>query len=146
MSNENEPTFTGVPSNSDEYQLTIKKARSTLNEFKEILLTIPDSSFACLKFFLPQEPESKNGAFIWLMNPQFEDGFCYATLFELPEEFEWIEVGQLLKLDENELIDWYILSDTGELRGGYSLRYQRSKLPKDKQNDYDNYIGVKTYL
>lgn len=32
------------------------------------------------------------------------------------------------------------------MEGGFSLRYHRSKLPGEKQKEFDEYVGVKEYL
>ena len=134
-------------SNDDSaFQKTIIDAQSTLPNFKEILTSLPDNTYSCVKVYLPESIDSNRGAYIWLMNPFFEEGFCYAQPFELPQEFTWIEVGEWIKFDEREIIDWYLLSNSGELRGGYSLRYQRSKISKEKKLEFDRRIGVKVYL
>ncbi len=39
----------------------------------------------------------------FLMAPFFEDGYCFAQPFELPEEFTWVEVDQWLKFPEKIL-------------------------------------------
>ncbi|RZG77397.1 DUF2314 domain-containing protein [Acinetobacter sp. WCHAc060025] len=76
----------------------------------------------------------------------FEEGFCYAQPFELPKEFEWIHVGQWLKFAEEDLLDWYILSENGEMKGGYSLRYQRSLLLEDDKAEFDQHIGLSRFI
>ncbi len=43
-------------------------------------------------------------------------------------------------------MDWYLLTESGDLSGGYSLRYQCSLMPDDKKAEYDNHVGVKSYL
>lgn len=146
MEEAEEPQFMAVDSNSDDYRQTIKKAQATLNDFKVALESLSDDFFASVKFFIPEAQGSDEGAFLWLMHPFFEDGYCFARPFELPEEFTWLEVGQWIKLPEESLMDWYILTDSGDLSGGYSLRYQRNLTPDHKKHEYDERIGVKKYL
>lgn len=141
-----DPQFMAVDSGSDEYQRTIDMAQETLWQFKAGLESLADEDFACVKFFIPESPESEKGAYLWLMHPFFEDGYCFARPFELPEEFQWLEVGQWIKLPEEALMDWYILTDSGDLTGGYSLRYQRELTPDNEKTQFDERIGVKNYL
>jgi uncharacterized protein YegJ (DUF2314 family) len=136
----------GIRNNDAAFKQAILDAQHTLPEFKEALKNLPDNTHSCVKIYLPESPDSDKGAYIWLINPDFEDGFCYAQPFELPEEFTWIEVGEWIKFSAQEIIDWFLLTDSGELRGGYSLRYQKSKLPEEKQLEFDHRIGVKVYL
>ncbi len=146
MSSDEEPQFMTIKSDNSVYQKTIEDAQSSLNEFKTALENLPEDTYACVKFFIPENPESEEGANIWLMSPFFKDGYCCAQPFELPEEFTWIEVGQWLKFHEEDLMDWYLLTESGELKGGYSLRYQREHIPEEKRTEYDERIGVKKYL
>ena len=141
-----EPQFMAVPENDEAFQKAVHDARSTINEFKQALENLPENVYACVKFFIPENPEGSEGANIWLMSPFFESGYCCAQPFELPEEFSWTEVGQWLKFPEEEILDWYLLSEAGELRGGYSLRVQRMFTPNEKQEEFDERIGVKKYL
>ena len=128
------------------YQQTIVDARSTLGEFQTQLAGLPEDVFACVKTFLPVSPESEGGALVWLLNPSFEDEFCTAMVFEVPDEFAYLSQGQWVKFPTAEIVDWYLLSDAGDMRGGYSLRYQRELLPKSQRRQFDRYIGVERWL
>jgi uncharacterized protein YegJ (DUF2314 family) len=146
VSASDEPKFMVVQSDSDSFQKTIKEALLTLGEFKAALEGLPDNTIACVKFFIPESKFSQDGANIWLTNPFFEDGYCYAQPFELPKEFNWIKVGQWLKFPESDLMDWYLLTQIGELKGGYSLRYKRTLIPEEDRSEYDKNIGVSKYI
>jgi hypothetical protein len=37
------------------------------------------------------------------------------------------------------------MNENGLLRGGFSLRYQRARLPEEKRAWFDEYVGVKRY-
>tara|TARA_B100001778_G_scaffold323055_1_gene315986 strand:- start:299 stop:559 length:261 start_codon:yes stop_codon:yes gene_type:complete len=58
-----EPQFMAVDSNSDEYQRTIDMAQETLGQFKAGLELLSDDDYACVKFFIPESPESEEGAY-----------------------------------------------------------------------------------
>ena len=146
MNTNDEPLFQNVRNDDVVFQKTIIDARSTVPNFKDALKNLSNDTYSCVKIYLPESPDSERGAYIWLANPEFEDGFCYAQLFELPTEFSWIKVGEWIKFREQEIIDWYLLSHAGDLRGGYSLRYQRARLGEEQKLEFDRRIGVKTYL
>ena len=41
-------------------------------------------------------------------------------------------------------LDWMV-NDGGILHGGFSIRYQRSRLPESERSAYDAHIGVTEY-
>lgn len=82
MNNKNDPVFMNLDEVIDDYQLTIHLAQERLPIFKKQLEQLSKGDFACVKFYVPEKQEASSGANIWLMNPFFEDGFCYAQPFE----------------------------------------------------------------
>ena len=146
MNHANDPIFMNLDKKDDGYQNAIQLAVSTLSIFKSQIEKLSKGDFACVKFYIPESADASYGANIWLMSPFFEEGFCYAQPFELPKEFEWVRVGQWLKFAEKDLLDWYILSENGEMRGGYSLRYQRSLLLEEDKAEFDQRIGLSRFL
>ncbi|AYO53310.1 DUF2314 domain-containing protein [Acinetobacter wuhouensis] len=146
MSNKNDPIFMNLDKKVDGYENTIQLAVGSLSIFKSQIEQLSKGDFACVKFYIPEYQDASHGANIWLMSPFFEEGFCYAQPFELPKEFEWIHVGQWLKFAEEDLLDWYILSENGEMKGGYSLRYQRSLLLEDDKAEFDQHIGLSRFI
>ena len=59
---------------------------------------------------------------------------------------KWHKVGEILGFDKEDVFDWMILDSKGNLRGGYTLRVSRQKLPENQRTEYDEYIGVSVYL
>ena len=141
-----EPLFMNIKKGDENFKKAINDARSTIDVFKSKLENISEDTYACVKFFLPENPDSEEGANIWLTASFFEGGYCLAQPFELPEEYTWIKVGQWLKLPEEDILDWYLLSDSGDLEGGFSLRCQRELTPLEKREAFDKRVGVKNYL
>lgn len=141
-----EPLFMNISKDNDAFKKAIDDARSSVDIFKATLNNLPEDVYSCVKFFISKNQNSKEGANIWLMNPFFKDGYCCAQPFELPEEFTWIKVEQWLKFPEKDILDWYLLSEAGDLRGGFSLRCQREFTPAEKRTEFDQRIGVKNYL
>ena len=141
-----EPQFMNISKNNIAVKKAIDDARSSIDIFKAALNNLPEDVYACVKFYIPEHQGAKDGGNIWLTEPFFDSGHCYAQPFELPEEFTWIKVGQWLKFPEKDILDWYLLSEAGNLKGGFSLRCQRELIPTEKQSEFDEKIGVKNYL
>ena len=145
-SGQEEPQFMSISKENSSFKKAIEDARSGLADLKVALEGLPEDVYACVKFYIPESEGAEDGANIWLMAPFFENGHCCAQPFELPEEFTWIKVGQWIKFPEEDILDWYLLSESGDLRGGFSLRCQRELTPIEKQAEFDERIGVKNYL
>ena len=138
--------FMDIQAQNAAYQHTIVLAQATLQRFKQQLAQLDEEQYACVKVFLPETQDATEGANIWLMQPFFEANHCYAQPFELPEEMTWLSVGQWLKFAEEDILDWYILPATGEVQGGYSLRYQRSLLQAEQQNAFDQRVSLSRFV
>lgn len=70
-----EPIFMTVDHDSDGFQKSIKLAHQNLDSFKMRLSILKKDEYACVKFFVPENPDSSEGANIWLMSPFFENNF-----------------------------------------------------------------------
>ena len=67
-----------------------------------------------------------------------------AEFFEVPATFTDYAVGDQLEISSESVLDWMV-NDGGVLHGGYSIRYQRSRLPDDEYPAFDEHIGVTKY-
>ncbi len=141
-----EPLFMNIDKGNASFKKAVEDARSSIDVFKSALEDLPEDVYACVKFYIPESQYAEDGANIWLTGPFFENGNCCAQPFELPEEFTWLKVGQWIKFPEEDILDWYLLSDDGDLKGGFSLRCQRELTPVEKRAEFDERIGVKNYL
>lgn len=137
------PQFMAIPEADPEYQQTILDAQETLPLFRA-LLRLPGEANAlvCVKTRLTSGEAS---ALVWLMliKPT-TDGFV-SSVFEIPPDFEGIDVGDKIEVASKDVADWMYNMD-GLLHGGYSLRYQRALLPPEKQEWFDEHIGVTQYV
>ena len=141
---EDEPLFANLDSDELNYKKAVERAQSEMAFFQRELVVKPETSTACVKVFIPDR--HNKGAFVWLVNPVFELDTCTAEIFEIPDEFVDLRVGDKLKFNKQDIQDWYILDNEGKMKGGYSLRYMRQKLTEKEQIEFDKYIGVKMYL
>jgi uncharacterized protein YegJ (DUF2314 family) len=132
------PMFRQLDSHDPAYQRTIMQAQESLDHFRAML---PADERGLLKSKIVQGDES---AFMWLSHARVAgDGFK-AMFFEVPEGFTNYQPGDEMEVAAADVLDWMI-NDDGVLQGGFSIRYQRERMPEDERPAYDEYIGVTKY-
>jgi uncharacterized protein YegJ (DUF2314 family) len=137
-----EPLFMALRESDPEYQQTIADARRTLPEFRLLIdLCRASGAVPCIKTMLVDGGES---APIWLAGAVSRGTGFAASVFEIPPQFPSYKVGDVVEVEESAVLDWMV-NDDGVLHGGFSLRYQRSKLPPERQAWFDEYLGVSKY-
>jgi len=137
-----EPLFMAIRDSDPEVRQTVLDAQRSLNAFRQ-LLCLPGSAdwYPCIKTRLTAGEET---AFVWLQVVRDTSLGFEATVFEIPPEFRGIQVGDQVNVSDTEVMDWMV-NQSGALIGGFSLRYQRSKLPPERQAWFDQYVGVSEY-
>jgi uncharacterized protein YegJ (DUF2314 family) len=137
------PMFSRISNTDPEYQRTVHDARSSLDRFRDMLSA--DDSLAPYAMVKAEVCDGDSRAFMWLTNTRKSGSGFVAELFEVPNTFLKYKVGDQLEIGEDAILDWAV-NDNGSLYGGFSIRYQRSKLPESEWSSYDNYIGVSRYM
>jgi len=123
-----------------EYQLTISKAKETLDTFRSLF----EGREPWAPLVKTELAHAGGRCFVWLNNVQItNDGFV-AQIFEIPPSLEGFEIGDSVIVDSEDVLDWMI-NDNGTLHGGYSLRYHRDRLPEHERSAFDEHLGVQTY-
>ena len=125
-----------------EYQQTIRDAHATLAQFRSFLPA--DGSPRRNALVKTEIRHGDNKAFMWLSNTRLANDSFVAEFFEISEAFTNYHIGDQLTVAQESLVDWMV-NDDGVLHGGFSIRYIRSLLPEQERDEYDSYIGVKTY-
>ncbi|MFX1238704.1 MAG: hypothetical protein ACFFAS_04935 [Promethearchaeota archaeon] len=66
MNDENidEPLFIKIDTESNEFQMTIKRAQETLGYFQQRMSEIDDSWMGVVKSFMPEIPNSDKGPYL----------------------------------------------------------------------------------
>ena len=137
-----EPLFMAIYADDPEFRQTVADAQRSLHTFRQLLHSKDSAEWCpCVKTRLTAGEET---AFIWLMVVDDTSAGFVATVFEIPPEFEGIRVGDKVSVSDTEVMDWMV-NQSGVLRGGFSLRYQRSKLPPERQAWFDQHVGVLEY-
>jgi uncharacterized protein YegJ (DUF2314 family) len=137
-----EPMFMAIRESDPAFQQTVRDAQASLAEFRRYLQSGQAAEwYPCVKTRLNAGEES---AFVWLLVVRATPSGFVTSVFEIPPEFEGVRVDDQLHVSDEEVMDW-MLNQDGVLRGGFSLRHQRSLLPPEKHAWYDQHIGVREY-
>ena len=129
-----------VRSSDPAYPATVQAARSTLDDFRNMIPQY-DAYSVLVKTKLIDEEGS---AFVWLFKTRATDDGFVAQLFEIPDSIPSFRVGQEIVVSTDAVVDWMI-NDNGKLHGGFSLRYHRERLHPSERGAFDEHIGVTEY-
>ena len=137
-----EPLFMAIRDTDPEFRQTVVDAQASLPEFRRMLRS-PGSAewYPCIKTKLTA---GKEFAFVWLLVVRDATAGFVASVFEIPPEFKGMRVGDQVTVSDAEVMDWMV-NQSGLLRGGFSLRYQRCKLPPERRAWFDQHVGVSEY-
>lgn len=137
-----EPQFMAIRDDDPAFQQAIRDAQASLAEFRGYLRR-PNAIewHPCIKALLTAGDAR---AFMWLLVVRDTQTGFEAAIFEIPPEYGGFKVGDQVRVADSDVMDWMV-NEGGVLRGGFSLRYQRSLLPPDKHAWYDQHIGVTEY-
>jgi len=98
----------------------IKKAASTLPEFKAALAAPPERAVGfSVKVAFPYG--KNNREHIWLDTPSFSEGSVSGVIGNEPVYVTSIKLGQKVSAPESRVSDWMYIQD-GVLKGGFTVR------------------------
>jgi uncharacterized protein YegJ (DUF2314 family) len=137
-----EPLFFILDEDDPEYQASIDAAQNSLPRFRSLLAEGGRKGvYPSIKAVVIDGDE---GVPLWLANViATQEGFR-ARVFEVPPECTSIRLRDWVDVPADAVLDWMV-TENGRLHGGFSLRYQRSRLPPEKRPWFDSYIGVTAY-
>jgi uncharacterized protein YegJ (DUF2314 family) len=134
-----EPLFMAIRDSDPEFRQTVLDAQASLPEFRQLLGAGGSGEwYPCIK---TRVTAGKASAFLWLLVVEGTATGFVASVFEVPPEFKGIRVGDKVAVADGEVMDWMV-NQSGTLRGGFSLRYQRTKLPPERVAWFDQHVGV----
>jgi len=120
------PRFKTLDNEDPAYRETIRQAHETLGEFRRLLIQSKRlGAMAMIKTLLKDGKHSKH---MWLCNARESKNGFEGELFEVPGELTAFKVGDCLDIRTEDIVDWMV-NDDGVLFGGYSIRYQRERMP-----------------
>ena len=145
----NEPQFTAVRLDDPELALAHSRASATIQDFIRAVQSVGAGVglMAKLRFRDPdlsEELGEDRFFYLWLHQVAYhpEERLLSGAFFEVPEGFEkWHQVGSRLGFEAEDVFDWMV-NDDGCVRGGFTIRLNRSRLPADQRAQYDEFIGA----
>ena len=131
---EGEPNIYGTPSDDQEMNKAIVKAKGTLDQFdKAFQNNIFDTSTFALKVQFPTETGAEH---IWATSIKIENGNYYGIVDNLPNTATQVKLGERIKLNKEDITDW-MYADNGLLRGGYTIRLIRRRMSAEEKKQFD---------
>ena len=124
------------------YQQTLHDAQASLASFRKRL---PNPN-ALIKTTLNQ---GEKRVYLWLHEVRKKAQGFTAVIFEISADFSAdfndYAVGDTIEMAADDVLDW-LINTHGRLEGGFSLRYARARLSEEARAEYDEYVGVSSYV
>lgn len=136
------PSFAQINSADAGYQRATEMAQKTVNDLIRIINSPSYGPFiAMIKIKLSDGDKS---VFMWLSVVDHADDQFTGKIFEAPEFFPNVKVGQSFTVPISDIVDW-MYNENGVLNGGFSIRHHRSTLPEQEKTVLDEHLGVTRY-
>ncbi len=147
-----EPQFTAVKRDDPQLASAHSKTAATILDFVEVARNQRAGAtlLAKLRFRDPdlsEELGEDRFFYLWLNEVAYhlDERLLSGVFFEVPNGFEkWHQVGSRLRFEPEDVFDWMII-ENGCVRGGFTVRLHRSRLPVEKRAQYDAFIGATSY-
>jgi uncharacterized protein YegJ (DUF2314 family) len=129
-----EPTIYSTPSDDREMNNAILTARNSLEQFK---VALESNSYDTSKFALKVRFKTATGAeHIWATSITYHEGNYFGIVDNLPNLVTQVKLGEKYKIEMKDITDWMYV-DKGILRGGYTIKLIRSRMPQEEKNKFD---------
>jgi uncharacterized protein YegJ (DUF2314 family) len=130
------PVVTSTPAISGtdaELDSAIAQARASLDTFiQTIAAPHADRTIVAVKVrFTPLGEASQD---IWVDEVTYADGVLRGSMGDDIPSMK-LEVGEKIKIDENDIIDWMIVQD-GTLIGGYTIRLAMQRMSPEERERF----------
>ncbi len=146
-----EPQFSAVGRSDPEVAEAHATAAATIDDFIGWVEAGGNASFLAKLRFRDPDLSEKMGKdhffYLWLNEVVYDakEKLLSGVFFEVPECFEkWHPLASRLRFEAEDVFDWMILEE-GRLRGGFTLRVHRSRLPVEQRSQYDAFIGATSF-
>lgn len=118
-----QPAATHVPDGDPEMAAAEATARESLPEFiaelkKELAKPTTQLEFSIKTAF----PHDDSFEHMWVDVERFENGVFHGTLGNEPLYVKNLKVGDAVQVKQDEIEDWIIVDDAGNMRGGFTAK------------------------
>ncbi len=138
ISRKDEPDIIRVEAEDEEMNAAIEKAKQTFPDFLKAFRTGKDDYYS-VKYRFDHNGEVEH---IWLGDLFEKDSALYGTISNVPELIPTIDVGDTVRVQQERISDW-VYSDSGLMRGGYTIRVLRSRLSEEEKKQLDKEMGMR---
>jgi uncharacterized protein YegJ (DUF2314 family) len=127
-------TVSPPPSDTDtELDAAVEQARDSLDDFiAKITTPHPNRTFVAVKVRFT--PPDESGQDIWVDEVTYTDGILRGSIGDDIPGLK-LEVGEKIKIDEENIVDWMIVED-GKLIGGYTIRLAVKRMPSEERERF----------
>jgi uncharacterized protein YegJ (DUF2314 family) len=146
-----EPSFLAISQNDPAFHSAYDDAAATIPQFIELIQAGGKAICSAKLRFRDPDLSDRLGenryVFLWVTSVFYhvEENVFSGVFYEVPSELQkWHRIGQGLSFEAGDIFDWMVNCE-GRLFGGYTLRVTRAKLPEEKREDFDRYVGVYAY-
>lgn len=124
-----------VPEEDPAMLAAIKKAGETVQADFIPHLTSPGPKMDGFAIKYPVS-DGTNEEHMWLNQLSYADGKFTGVIDNRPNNVKGIEFGQKMTIAADAISDWMFIDD-GQLRGGFTMRVMRDKLPPEERAKFD---------
>ena len=130
-----------IPKNDPEFVEARKRAIETADVFIDLFQKHKDNVgvYFAVKAAIPDEGHT---TYFWYTLTEIVDNQFVAYHYNIPDH---LADHENIKLRIDEIHDWMV-NDHGNLWGGWTVRVQRDRTPKEKRDDFDEHAGIKFYV
>lgn len=131
-------TVYAFDNNDTNVNLAMSKAKNTFPKFDSAFRNHKYDSGTCavkLRFDAKNNMENVKIEHLWATEITYENGNYYGVM-DQPHFTTEVKSGQKVKIDPEKVSDW-MYAEKGILRGGYTIRATRNKMPEQQRVHFD---------
>lgn len=134
---EGQPPVTYVADDDPKMVAAIKKSRSTVGQFVTALSN-PKPSQSAFSVKVPVEDGDKR-EHMWITPVRYRNGTFFGTISNEPVKVTTVKNGDKMEVAKDQISDWMYIENK-RLKGGYTLRVMRDRMPEKERAEFDRSI------
>lgn len=133
------PTTPAPPATDEEFDAAVAEAHNTLDTIRRALLS-PEPSYAFIGLKIRVYGDS-NFEDIWTEPVDFYNGAFTTQMVEGVTLDKGYHPNDLVRVPVEDVIDWMIVEDDGNLIGGYTIRLAYQHMTPEEQEEFIRITG-----
>jgi uncharacterized protein YegJ (DUF2314 family) len=135
------PALAGTPVTDEEFNAAVEEAHSTMSTLREALLA-PKANFdfvgVKVRFVGAETFED-----IWTEPVDYLDGYFTVRMIDGVLLSPKLNTDRLVTVTLDEVLDWVIIEDDGNLIGGYTIRLSYEHMTREEKKEFLEVTGYK---